>query len=399
MRKLRGLSWIVALALLAAPAAWAQEQAQDESTAKRTQVGLEVPDELGKLKRDQAKERGWALTFMSTAAAGYDSNLFDSPDSEKDSAFYDFGLKLESLHYFDAHQTLKLSLEGTGSLYPESSKLAEATQKLRAKYSNQLRKRIRLSFAGTVKHANDDEIDIDGNEFTRGFENFTYKAKPSIRFRLSKRQALSLSYSGAWSDYEETSGEESLDWWAHGPAAQYRLKLSDAASLRLVYGFTIRNYDDNLASLQDGTNLATNPSEEHHYQRVEVKGTWRPVSWLELDGGYRFKMKEDQFEGFESYEEGRWTTGLTLSRFPPWTLHAEAAFSERQYDNRLGELATETLEYDKLEANITAYYKVKYGFSFYAHYSYANRDSNRSSGSSYRDYSYHRFLTGFSFAR
>ena len=276
---------------------------------------------------------------------------------------------------------------------------AEATEKFRAKYSNRLGKRIRLSFAGTVKHANDDEIDINGNDFTRDFENFTYKAKPSIRFRLSKRQALSLAYSGEWSEYAETSGQESLDWWAHGPAAQYRFKLSDAASLRVVYGFTIRNYDENLASLKDGTNLATNPSEKHHYQRVDVKGTWRPVSWLELDGGYRFKTKEDQFEGFESYEERKWKTGLTLSRFPPWTLRAEGAFSERQYDNRLGELATETLEYDKLEANITAYYKVKYGFSFYAHYSYANRDSNRSSGSSYRDYSYHRFLTGFSFAR
>ncbi len=123
------------------------------------------------------------------------------------------------------------------------------------------------------------------------------------------------------------------------------------------------------------------------------------MSWLELDGGYRFKMKEDQFEGFESYEEGRWATGLTLTRYPPWTLRAEGAFTERQYDNRLGELASETLEYDKLEASITASYQVKYGFSFYAHYSYANRDSNRSSGSAYRDYSYHRFLTGFSFAR
>ncbi|TDJ05521.1 MAG: hypothetical protein E2O71_11040 [Deltaproteobacteria bacterium] len=399
MRKLRGLSWIVASALLAAPAAWAQEQAQDESAAKRTRLGLQVPDELQQLKRDRAKERGWALTFMSTAAAGFDSNLFNSPDAETDSAFYDFGLKLESLHYFDAQQSLKLSLEGTGSLYPESSSIAEATQKLRAKYSNRLGKRIRLSFAGTVKHANDDEIDINGNEFTRDFENFTYKAKPSIRFRLSKRQALSLAYSGAWSDYEETSGQASLDWWAHGPAAQYRFKLSDAASLRVVYGFTIRNYDENLASLKDGTNLATNPSEKHHYQRVDVKGTWRPVSWLELDGGYRFKIKDDRFEGFESYEEAKWTTGLTLSRFPPWTLHAEAAFTQRDYDNRLGDLATETLEYDKLEGSITASYKVKHGFSFYAHYSYANRDSNRSTGSSYRDYSFHRFLTGFSFAR
>ncbi len=399
MRKLRTLSWIVAWGLLAAPAAWAQEQAQDESAAKRTRLGLQVSNEMEKLKRDQAKERGWALTIMSTAAAGFDSNIFNSPTSETDSLLYDLGLKLESLHYFGAQQSLKLSLEGAGSLYPESGSLDESTQRFRAKYSKRLNKRTRLSFSGTAKRANDDEVDITGGAFTRDFEHYAYTAEPSIRYKLSKRQMLILSYSGEWKDYSETSGQNSLDWWAHGPLARYRFKLGDAASLTLGYGFTIRSYDEDLASLEDGTDVATNPEEEHYYHRLEVKGAWRPVSWLALDGRYRLKKKDDQFEGFESYDEGKWAAGLSLSLFPSWTLRAQASLAEREYDHRPSDLAGETLAYDRLEGSITAYYKISRGSSFYARYSYIDRDGNHDTGTSYRDYTTSRFLTGFSFAR
>ena len=399
MWKLRGLSWIVASALLAAPAAWAQEQAQDESAAKRTRLGLRLSDALQKLKREQAKERGWALSVMSTAAAGFDSNIFDSPDTETDSLFYDFGLKLESLQYFDEHESLKMSLEGAGSIYPESSTLAEATQTFRAKYSSRFGKRVRLSFAGKVKHSNDDSVDITGSDFNRDFEYFSYRARPAIRYRLSKRQTLRLSYTGEWKDYSETSGQDSLDWWAHGPSAWYHFKPSDSTSLKLGYRFTVRNYDEDVASLQDGTDLAANPNEEHHYHRVEAKATWRPLSWLELDGGYRFKMKDDQFEEFETYEEGKWAAGVTLSPFPSFTLRAETTLANREYDNRPAELAGETLEYDKLTGSITAHYQINRGMSFYARYSYADRDSNRDTGTSYQDYTVSRFLTGFSFVR
>ncbi len=397
MRILCRLTSLGIVLLLAVPAARAQEQAQDESAAKRARLGLRVSDELRKMKRDRAKEQGSAWTFMGTAAVGQDSNIFDSPGSERDSLFYDFGLKIESLYYFEEHESVKVSLKGTGSLYPESSTMADASQEFKAKYSNRLTDWVRLSLAGMIGHSHDDEVDILGSDFAQDFEHTVYRIKSSARLRLSDRQTLALSYVAKWKDYWDTSDRDSLDWWSHGPTALYRVKIGDSTSLSLSYGFSVRTYDEDLASLVDGTDLASNPEEEHHYHRVAVEGRWRPKRWLELSGRYRFRLKDDRFEDFEAYDEAKWTSGLTLIPFRRVTLRAEGSYAKRDYEHRPGELPGETLEYDEITGSITAHYQVQRNLSLYGRYSFIDRDSNRDTGTSYLDYKVFRFLTGFSF--
>lgn len=385
--------------LLTAPAAWAQEQAQDESAAKSTRLGLTASEDLEDLKREQAREGGQPWTFIGTAAAGHDSNIFDSPNAETDGVFYDFGLKLENLRYFNEHDSLKFSLKTTGSLFPESSTLASATQGIKFRYSKRLSDRLRFRLSGKGEHANDDVVDITGDEFLRDFGQFSYSIKPSLRFRLSKRQTLRLAYAGKWKDYSETSSRDSLDWFAHGPKASYRVKLSDSLSLSTGYRFTVRNYDEDLASFADGTEPVTNPKEEHYYHRFDAEAEWQPTDWLVMDWSYRFKTKDDRFDDFESYQDKKWAFGMTVLSGTKLTVRAEGFFSDREYDNRLGDLATETLEYDKLGGSLTAHYQLSRNLAAYARYSYADRDSNRTIGTSYRDYEVSTFLTGLTFAR
>ena len=399
MRILQGLAGFCVVVLLAAPAAQAQEQAQDESAAKRTRLGLTAPNELANHKRAQAKEGGWPWTFMGTAAAGTNSNLFQSPNTETDGVFYDFGLRLQNLHYFGEHHSLKLTLRGTGSLYPESSTLAAATQEIKLRWANRLGDRIRFRLSGMAGHANDDAVDITGADFLRDFGSFVYRVQPSIRFRLTRRHAFTLSYVGKRKDYTETSGRDSLDWLAHGARARYRAKFGDSLSFSAAYGFTIRKYDEDLASLADGTDLPTNPKEEHYYHRIQAKAEWWLGDRLVMDGRYRFKIKDDQFEAFESYEDNKWSSGVTLLPMRGLSIRAEAFYSEREYDKRHGELPGETLEYETLGGNVTAHYQLSRNLALYARYSYVDRDSNRETGTAYRDYEVTRLLAGFSFAR
>ena len=399
MRILQRLTGFCVVVLLAAPAARAQEQAQDESAAKRAWLGLTASEELKDLKYQQAQEGGWPWTLMTTVAAGDDSNIFDSPNAETDGVFYDFGLKLENLHYFGEHDSLKLTFAGTGSIYPESSTLASATQKIKLRYANRLSKRIRFRLEGMASHQNDDKVSIDGHEFLRDFGQVVYRVKPSLRFRLSKRQTFTLAYAGKWKNYAETSGQASLDWFAHGPKARYGVKISDSLSFSGGYSFTLRNYDEDLAALANGTELATNPKEEHRYHRFGAKAEWRPADWLVMDGRYRVKTKDDQFDDFESYEDKKWAFGMTLLPMPGLSIRAEGFSSDREYDNRLGELPTETLEYDKVGGSLTAHYQLSRNLALYARFSHVDRDSNRETGSSYRDYEVTTFLAGFAFAR
>ncbi len=381
---------------LAVPQARAQEQAQDEGPVERARVGLQASGELKERKIARAKERGWALTFLGMFGAGYDSNIFNSPSSEDSAPILDAGLKVAALGYFNDRHRLSLSLAATGSPNLEDSDVSEYTQAFRARYSARLSKRLRFSVSGKVQHENDDEVDILGGSLTRDFESFAYRVSPKFRYRLSKRQSVSLSFPVKLKDYEETTLVNSLDWREYGPKHKYRARWS-TSFVELSYAVAVREYDEELASLANGALLATNPEEEHRYHKMGIELGWRPSENLELFGGYRFRKKDDRFEGFESYDDHGWRIGFAATPARAWSIRTEVSYSEREYENRHGEVPPEVLEYERLRGSLMAIYRMSKHLSFFARYSYSERDSNRSTGTQFRDYEHHKLFTGFSF--
>ena len=391
--------------VLMAPEAGAQEQAQDESPVERARIGLEPSAELEQRKRERAKEGRWAWTLLGMFAAGYDSNIYETPSSgatplgspgEESSFAYDLGVKAAALRYFNDRDRLSLSFAATGSPNLEDSEITEYRQALRARYTARFSRRLRFSVSGSVKHDNDSEADAFGADLSRDYENFAYRVSPSLRYRLGKGQSLKLSFPVKMKDYKETSLKNSLDWWEAGSTVAYRGSWS-RASVELGYALVVRNYDEELASLSNGTLLATNPEEEHRYNKLELELGWRASDNLELFGGYRFKSKDDRFEGFESYDDRRWELGLAATPRREWALRAEISYTQRDYDKRLGDVPTEELEYDALRASLLARYVISSHMSLFARYSFTERDSNRSTGASYRDYEVHRFFAGVSY--
>ena len=89
--------------------------------------------------------------------------------------------------------------------------------------------------------------------------------------------------------------------------------------------------------------------------------------------------------------------GVCPTEKASWRKSGRLPAAQRDYDKRLGDIVTEQLEYDKLTASFLARYVVSSHLSLFATYSFADRDSNRSTGTSYRDYEVHRFFTGVSY--
>ncbi len=390
---------IVILSSLLLSTARAQEQAQDDSVLRRSRIGLSAPEQLKKAKREKAREGQWAWTVLGSAGAGSDSNIYLSPSSERDAVLYDFGLKLEGLRYFSSSQKFKVSLSGGGTFHPGASDINDFSQKLRASYTKRLTKWLRFSLGGKIKHQNDDAVDDLGNNLTRDFEYFSYELKPSLRLKLRGGQSVKVSYQAQRKDYTEVSATPSLDYLSRGPSVEYKVKLGDRVTLRGEYKLLVRRYDDDPSSTSAGVELATNPDEEHDYKTAEIEATWRVLDWLGLSAGYRLSTKDDQFQGFESYDDRRAQVAFTVYPNRALVLRAEGSSARRDYDKRPGTLPGETLEYDRLEARVTGYYQVSRNLAVYARYEIVDRDSNRSTGTSYRDYTAHRVLAGVSFAR
>lgn len=405
MRVCRVVAYAVLAFVLVVPAAKAQEQAQDESPVKRAKIGLEPSAEVGDLRRQRAREGRWAWTFLGMFAAGYDSNIFESPSSgptpalspgKESSLVYDVGLKAAVLRYFNDRDRLSLSLTTTGSPVLEDSKVTDYRQVLRARYTARISRRLRYSLSATIKHENDDEADAFGSGLSRDFESLSYRVSPSVSYKLSKAQSVRLSFPVKMKDYEETSLETSLDWLEYGPTLKYRAKWR-RSFLELGYRFAMRSYDDEPASFADGSSAATNPEEEHRYHKLGLELGLRPSENLELFAGYQFKTKDDRFEGYESYDDHGWEIGFAATPRREWAIRAKLSYRQRDYDKRLGDVATEQLEYDRLTASLLARYVVSSHLSLFATYSFADRDSNRSTGTAYRDYDAHRFFTGVSY--
>ncbi len=405
MRTAHLLTCGVLTCALAVPQARAQEQAQDERPMERARVGLLASGDLQERKIARAREGRWAWTLLGMVDVGYDSNIFKSPSSglipalspgKENALAYDVGLKVAVLRYFNDRDRLSLSLAATGSPNLEESKITEYTQKFRARYSARFSNRLRFSVSGTVQHENDDEADAFGGSLSRDLENFAYKVSPSLRYKLSKRQSVRLSFPVKLKDYEETTLVNSLDYREYGPRLKYRGRWS-TSFVELSYAFAVRSYDDELASLADGSTVATNPEEEHRYHKIGIELGWRLSDNFELFGGYRFRSKDDRFEGFESYDDHSWQIGFAATPARAWSIRAKVSYGKREYDNRHGDLPTEELEYDKLGGSLMTVYRMSKHLSLFTRYSYSKRDSNRSTGTSYLDYEVHRFFMGLSF--
>lgn len=398
------------LALLMALPAFGQEAAEDDLTDDLARIGLEAPPSLRREKRREARREGYAFTLVGTAAAGYDSNIhkgfsgtfvdttttLTENGSTSGAAVFDLGAKLEGLFYLSSRDRMKVSLESMNSPYTkDTSKVSEYTQNLDLFYAHRFRDWGSTIFSGDIKHSNDSATEGAGNDFTRDFESVAYRGRLGHRIELVDGHILKLSYAFKRKDYFEANALDSLDWWRHGPKAQYIFDCSDDVRWKTSYEFQQQLYDEEIAAFRDGDETGSTTEEEHFFHTARTSFEWSVTNHVSAEAGFRFREKDDRFEDFESYYD--YEGELTLTWAPTSLLRFEAGqkISHRDYQKRPRvSSGGGTLEFDRYRTSFQTRYEISDNLAVWGLYGFDLRDSNRVGGTSYRSYDQHQASVG-----
>ena len=397
-----GVAVITAALTAAVPEAAAIETLGDA-------FSLDAPDSLERAKRRAAREDGsWEWTMLGRLATAYDTNIHRTPEQGADpvdgSALFRANAAAELLHYFDGRHRLSLRAETKNApRASDTDTVSEYSQAFIAGYSHRINDANRAFLSFSVRHANDSQTRIDGEEFTRDFEHISYRLLPTLRHEVSDWQTLRVGYYAKRKDYSATPGLTSLDWWKHGPLLEYEIEPVDDLAFTAGYRFTAQSYDSEIAAGRDGNDDpgTGNPPEEHFFHQLSAEVEWDLVDWLGAEAGYAFIRKDDRFRNFESYDAHEASVRIGLLPSDRWLLEVEADYRLRFYDNRPEDPNAPTadkLEYDRIRVGFNTRFDVTEHTSLFAHYVFSTLESNRETGDAYRDYTRHFGQIGVGFA-
>jgi hypothetical protein len=390
-----GLVGLCAAAALAAPAAALElGEADDFSNAV---VLLQLPSDLRRVKIRESKEQ-FAWSFTSAALVGYDGNPNQAP-SVDGAGMNLIGARAELRRHLTRDDWFKVTAMGTFTPYwQDGDDLSEWMQQGTLRYTHRFSRKLRAGFYGAVQHENDHATNIDGVALDRDFEYISFRMKPHVSWKLGSDNRFRLAYEAKRKDYAETSGLESLDWWRHGVGVEYERKIGETAEVGLEFDFDVQLYDDEPAALPDGTEPPGAPDEEHYFYIVEANGSWQLLPWLQLSGGYRLRIKDDQFRDFESYVSNLGEIGLLFRPLELLSIDVMGSYERRNYDKRLADTPGSELHYDRYRVRTSVHQGLGEHLALVAQYDFALRDSNRSVGTSFRSYERHRVLAGVQLA-
>jgi hypothetical protein len=386
-------------ALLASTAAALPASAQSSSWYSlereelRWRSGLWTLPEIRHEKDREARAPEWAWLLTGNIAAGHDSNIFEGPVDETGSTVLDAGLRAELRRYITSKDRIRIWAQATAIPFKEESEPNDYRQWLGMQYRHTRSNATVFHVFAEVKHENDNVVNTEGEDPERDFEHVQYRAVPSMRYKISSRDSVWLAYHMVRRDYSEQVNLGSLDYWLHGPSIRWRRIIGKRSDLELDYAFRIQDYDEESARNSLGVDVGS--TEEHFFHRLQAEYFWRPYSRLEFDVGYEFEIKDDRFQGFESWNNHKIIGKVTWAALPRVKVRAAAAYDNRDYDHRNGDVGT--LEYDKFTGEFAAGYDITTNVTPYIAYKIVDRNTNLNTGNEFRDYEIKRFSVGVAF--
>jgi hypothetical protein len=186
-------------------------------------------------------------------------------------------------------------------------------------------------------------------------------------------------------NYNETNSMNSLDWNQSSLGFRYRLRTSDKSLVRLRYSLGVRRYDAELSSLVNGDEVSTNPMERHRYQDGRISFDLNPSKKTSLTVEFARRTRTDLFQGYESWENSNWKGTLESKLSNKIELGTRLSYMSQHFETMTGDNNAK-LKYTKLSAGVGSRFTVTPAFRLFVAADYYSRDSNKSTGTLYRDY-------------
>ena len=384
--------------LLAAAPACRAVPIEDDEEVSVGDIAFTVPREIARARRNEASEDGFSLLTGLCAFGGVDGNVYRSPGglTESSGSYGSWGLVRGEARF------------GTGRLlssvswklfeYPDHQGVNSNRARLREWYRQGLGKRAWLEVAVDARRRNDDAATIEGEDYAEDYGHWKYGAESFLGALLARGHSLEAGVLWTRKNYDEVAGLTSLDWDEATARVRYRGRLGPERHLTLAVSSGIRKYDENPSTDLAGNEPAGNPLEEHRFDDASA-GLELPLGARgDLGLEYSYAAKTDRFQDYESYTGHRVALTAESQAGRRWNLRGDAVWSRREYDHLRGD-GVSPLHYSLLEVGGGARYRVEGPWWLFAHGSAYTRDSNRSTGSLYRDYSGIVLTAGISFFR
>ena len=235
-----------------------------------------------------------------------------------------------------------------------------------------------------------------GNGYQRDFASWRIGFSTGLKRKVGHRNQCYLGYEAAYKDYDETPGLNSIDWTSHYVSLRYRHRLSNQLTGRLWAKVGYQRYDEEPANNAiDGNEKTQNPVEEHLLHQVTMWATWKPSRRWKSDVQYRWSRKDDLFEQYESYNNHRVKCSVSYQLSKNWHVAGDIKFDQREFDRRPAYETGGQLSYQRWQVGMHVTKRLSPHAVIQAQYGYQCRESNRSFGTVYRDYSIHLMMIGW----
>jgi hypothetical protein len=321
-------------------------------------------------------ESAWERAFTIKAGVGYKDNLTLAPDPRESSPFFASALeafalrRTESGHQWMALATIEDTRYWSGETVDHED-LALAQGEWRRFWNNDWQAAL-----GVEGIYIDQVVDLSVTETNREalpVRGWTLTARPGVRRELSARTWLTLELPVARQLYDGTID----DFWDAGPKVVVGHSLGERIEASLIYAFTHRAYDTELARDAAGTAVTNTvrATAQHDLigawkQHWGAARRWRSVT----KAGYRHSS--DNFSGYFDYE--RYSVSQEI-RFQTsaWEISAEARLSHYRYPvQTVSDTDPRKRERSDLTLALRGERQIAKRVRLYAQYDYERTDSN-----------------------
>ena len=392
----RILSLILGATTVVPTALSAAEGADEEGSVSISGL-LNVSESLRSEKRAEARKGAWPVTVEMGLGAGWNSNIYDGwAGQEVDSALIVGAAKLGLEHRFTAQDRWRINGQAQGKWVAEDSTANVSEGRVETDWQHKFSPAVTTMLQIGADVQNDTALTALGTELTRDEDFLAYNGRGSIDIDLTSSDNVETGVLYRRKNYVETPGLNTLDWDQFGGQLRYRHR-SDWWTARLWYEVVLQTYDEEPSSDQSGVELTTNPTEEHLHQTALVWWSAQASKHTEIDLKVKYSMKDDQFEGYESWSEWRASAGISCAITAVARLGLDGWYAKRDYDNRAA-APGETLEYDKYGIEGWARFNINQHWSIALIAQVVDRDTNKDTGTAYRDYTVIEMIGGVSAA-
>jgi hypothetical protein len=359
-------------------------------------VMASIPDRIAEQKRELAAAGGFSMLGGVSGFMGSDNNVYRSPAAleKKGLEWGDWAILQTEVRTARGdkwissvswNQTQRPRYANSNSTYGNASSL----------YVRRLGGGVRVEANLELSHKNDDATTIVGQDYLRDYAYWRSGAEAALVWRINERHMFTFGGEQIAKNYSETKGLRSIDWTEWALTAEYRRRFGPYRYLEFSYSSGERGYRKELAATQDGRELPDHPTELHRYRTAGVSCTMPVGTKTRFEARYDRSGKTDLFAG---YENNRTHTVQILGAFNAMErleIRTNAEQSWRRYEHIMGD-AGKPLAYALWQVGVGSRFRLVDTTWLFLGWNYYARDTNKSSGSFYRDYRGSITTTGMS---